>query len=61
MALGEGTHLAAAVDLAEPDGEVVAQGDALVRVPEDLLQLIVESGGCGDSRAPPLVARGAED
>ena len=52
MALGEGTHLAAAVDLAEPDGEVVAQGDALVRVPEDLLQLIVESDGRGDPHAP---------
>ena len=52
MALGEGAHLTAAVDLAEPDREVVAQGDALVCVPEDLLQLIVESDGRGDPHAP---------
>lgn len=40
---------------------MVARDDALVRVPEDLLQLIVERGGRGDSRAPQFVARGAED
>ena len=56
MALGEGAHLMAAVDLAEPDGEVVAQGNALVCVPEDLLQLVIERGGRGDPRAPQLVA-----